>query len=258
MQKPMKRIAALALCLLLTAATALAAGYHDSGDVGTAYRDAVARMSEAGVLNGFPDGTFRPAEALTREQGAKLITYMLLGAGAAEALTCDKAPYDDVAANRWSAPSIAWCTDRHILDGYGGGRFGPADQLTGQQFAKMLLCAYGLGENARYVGSSWAANVSADSGKLGLFAGDPAMDSGQPLQRQQAALMAVNAQSAKDAGTTAQPAAPSGGGGSGGGSSGGGASGGGASGGSASTPQQPEEAPGGNENDTPAVPIVVK
>lgn len=207
-RKPMKRYRTqlarlLCLALLLVSFTAVTAAaqepadldcYPDQSGIGAAYAQAVERMTEQGVLQGYDDGGFHPADTLTREQGAKIITYLLLGAKDAQALTCDAAPYTDVAASRWSAPCIAWCTERHILDGYGGGLFGPADTLTGQQFAKMLLCACGLGDG--YVGADWAAKVSAAANGFGLFTSDAAMDSAQPLQRQQAALMAVNAQNA--------------------------------------------------------------
>lgn len=187
-------------------AVVAAVAYPDRADIGPAYGQAVEHLTDQGILQGNDDGTFRPAVILTREQGAKIVTYLFLDQKDADVLTCDKSPYTDVAPSRWSAPVIAWCTDRHILDGYGDGTYGPGDQLTGRQFAKMLLCAYQLGDPARYVGSNWAANVSDDGSSLGLFAGDGGMDGDTPLQRQQAALMADNAQQAKDAGKNAAPA----------------------------------------------------
>ena len=90
-----------------------------TGIASRAYARAVEHMTEQDVLRGFDDGGFHPADTLTREQGAKIITYLLLGAETADALTGGAAPFTDVAASRWSAPGIAWCSDRHILDGYG-------------------------------------------------------------------------------------------------------------------------------------------
>ena len=43
-----------------------------------------------------------------------------------------------MAADRWSAACIAWCTERHILDGYGDGNYGPDDELTREQLAAIL------------------------------------------------------------------------------------------------------------------------
>lgn len=165
-------------------------------------------MARRGVLNGFPDGAFHPDETLTREQGAKIITYIVLGDGV-NALTCEKAPFDDVAANRWSAPCIAWCVEREILLGYGDGRYGPDDKLTGDQFAKMLLCALGLARDGNYVGlgSAWYSAVREDAGSVKLYKGDTGMMTDRPITREQAALLAWNAIKTAEA-TPAAPTKP--------------------------------------------------
>ena len=105
------------------------------------------------------------------------------------------APYADVAATRWSAGSIAYCTNEGIIAGDGNGRFNPTAGVTGLQFAKMLLVA--LGYDAKIenlVGNSWAINTAS------LALGDADLDNGMEeialsaaLTREQAAQMAFNA-----------------------------------------------------------------
>ncbi|MBQ3286384.1 MAG: S-layer homology domain-containing protein [Firmicutes bacterium] len=192
-------IAAAALAILLFVCwmgikPASAKLFTDEDQIGDIYTEAIVYMSEKNVLVGFPDGSFRPQGTLTREQAAKIVTYMILGAEKATGLTCDGTPYKDVDAVRWSAPYIAWCSDKGILHGYGSGNFGPADTLTGMQFAKMLLCAFGNENVERYTGTNWAESVQVDGNRVGLFTGDLGMCSYAPLQRQQAALMAYNAE----------------------------------------------------------------
>ena len=251
MRKLRRSLPALLLSLALTlcfCTTALAAGFADSESIGEPFRKAVEQMTARGVLNGFPDGSFHPEETLTREQGAKIVTYMILG-GEANTLTCDRAPFSDVPANLWSAPCIAWCAEREILLGYGGGIYGPVDTLTGDQFAKMLLCALKLARDGNYVGlgSDWFTAVREDGRAAGLYQGDGAMESDHPITRQQAALMAWNAvlaaekdkSSAEPASAAPQPASPS------------------RSGTSASSPQSSTGSEGGTETpeiDIPSVP----
>lgn len=186
-------IAGLALLLSLLTTPVLAA-FTDASGIGPAYREAVDEMTGRGVLNGFPDGSFQPDGTLTREQGAKIVTYMVLGDSVNRLITAS-APFDDVAAGRWSAPCIAWCAEREILLGYGGGQFGPDDTLTGDQFAKMLLCALGLARADNYVGygAGWTEAVRTDAEEAGLYAGDPGMKTALPITRGQAALLAFNA-----------------------------------------------------------------
>ena len=167
--------------------------FADAAMISETYQHAVASMAEDGILIGFEDGSFRPTNTLTREQGTKIIAYLLLGAEGAETLSCDKNPYTDVWIYRWSAPVIVWCTEQHILHGMGDGTFRPDDILTGAQFAKMLLCAFKLGDPERYVGNDWLVHVLEDGDQIGLFVGDDGMKNNVPLQRQQAALLAENA-----------------------------------------------------------------
>jgi hypothetical protein len=214
-----KTLALLLACALLSTA---ALAFSDDADIGGNYRAAVSAMAEAGVLAGYPDGSFHPSDTLTREQGAKIIAYLRLGKTAAEALKCSKAPFDDVAATRWSAPYIAWCAEQGILHGYGNGKFGPNDPLTGDQYAKMLLCALGLARAGNYanVGGEWYKMVREDARAAKLYTGDASMESGESVNRAQAALLSWNTTQAADAAKQAEPT-PSGGGSSGGSSSGG-------------------------------------
>ena len=97
-------------------------------------------MAALGVMQG-NNGKFDPNGTLTREQAAKIITYMVLGKEDADKLTSDVAMYSDVKADRWSAGAIAYCTNERIMVGNGKGKFNPTAKLTGQQFAKTLLVA---------------------------------------------------------------------------------------------------------------------
>ncbi|MBR5430749.1 MAG: S-layer homology domain-containing protein [Firmicutes bacterium] len=196
----------IGLLLLCLGGTAFAAGFSDSESIGLPYQEAVEQMADRNVLAGFPDGSFLPEDTLTREQGAKIVTYILLGEGV-NALTCDAAPFNDVAADRWSAPCIAWCVERQILLGYGDGNYGPTDVLTGDQFAKMLLCALGLARGGNYagLGAAWYAAVREDAAAAGLYEGDATLATEKPIDRQQAALLAWNAVNAA-AGPGLQPA----------------------------------------------------
>ncbi|MCB7514890.1 S-layer homology domain-containing protein [bacterium 210917-SL.2.15] len=184
---------AMALSLMTAAFAADASDYKDYSKV--TYKEAVDVMTAAGIFNGGDGNNFNPDATLNREQAAKIITYMLVGQEAADKLVTTIAPYSDVAATRWSAGSIAYCTNEGIIAGDGNGRFNPTAGVTGLQFAKMLLVA--LGYDAKIenlVGNSWAINTAS------LALGDADLDNGMEeialsaaLTREQAAQMAFNA-----------------------------------------------------------------
>ena len=139
-------------------------------------------------------GSFNPDGNLTREQAAKIITYMVMGQANADKLTTTIAPYDDVAAGRWSAGAIAWCTEQGILSGMGHNKFAPTDNVTGLQFAKMLLVALGYdAEIEEMVGDTWAINTSTLAIAVGLDDNMEEVPMSGALTREQACLMAFNA-----------------------------------------------------------------
>ena len=70
--------------------------------------------------------------------------------------------------------------------------FEPEGQLTGFQWAKMLLCAVGFGSQGEFTGNSWSLNTAKVAHLVGLFDGDLAGADHVALQRQQAMLYAFN------------------------------------------------------------------
>lgn len=188
---------AMALSLMTAAFAADASDYKDYSKV--TYKEAVDVMTAAGIFNGGDGNNFNPDATLNREQAAKIITYMLVGQEKADKLTASIAPYADVAANRWSAGAIAYCTNEGILAGDGNGRFNPTAPVLGTQFAKMLLVALGYDAKVeKLVGNSWAINTSklALGDDVDLDKGMEKLSLSDNLTREQAAQMAFNAMKA--------------------------------------------------------------
>lgn len=188
---------AMALSLMTAAFAADASDYKDYSKV--TYKEAVDVMTAAGIFNGGDGNNFNPDATLNREQAAKIITYMLVGQEKADKLTATIAPYADVAANRWSAGAIAYCTDAGIIAGDGNGRFNPTAGVTGTQFAKMLLVALGYDPKIeKLVGNEWAIKTAklALSDDVDLDNGMEKLSLSDNLTREQAAQMAFNAMKA--------------------------------------------------------------
>ena len=191
----MKKLLALVLALVMTlglATVSSSAAYADADSI--EYEEAVDVMNAIGVIAGMDDGSFNPKGTLTREQGAKIITYMLMGGKTAgDALTASKAPFSDVAADRWSAGAIAYCANAGILAGVGDGKFDPTGALTGAAFAKMLLTA--LGYNAQtegLVGADYMLNTVRLVNKIDLANGLGGLSYNGAITRDEAAKLAFN------------------------------------------------------------------
>lgn len=163
----MKKIISLVLSMVMVLALFTvgtnAVTFSDGATITPDYKEAVNVMAALGVLKGNEDRSFAPRNTLTRAEAAKIITYLLLGSESADKLTNDTPVFDDVPANFWGAPYIAFCVSEGIIDGNGDGTFTPDGKLTGFAFAKMLLGAIKFG--GTYTGASWELSVLEDAKK---------------------------------------------------------------------------------------------
>ena len=189
----MKKLLALVLALVMTMSlvTISNAAFKDADKITADHEEAVEVMSAIGVLVGDEKQNFNAKDNLTRAQAAKIISYLLLGNKTAEALVGSN-KFSDVAATNWAAGFIDYCASESIVSGVGDGKFDPNGQLTGYQFAKMLLGALGYDATIQgFTGTDWQINVSKIANLVGLFEGLNIKGT-DVLNREQAAQMAFN------------------------------------------------------------------
>jgi hypothetical protein len=150
---------------------------------------AVDRTVAAGIVLGFPDGTYRPQAPVTRAQLAKMLV-LALGLPTASILD-----FADVAPQAWYAPYVAAAVQAGIVRGVGGGRFDPDASVTREQMALMLARAVKLSGTgaAPFTDSGavdpWAApgvEAAAAAGYMGGFP-DGSFQPLAPATRAQAA-----------------------------------------------------------------------
>lgn len=98
--------------------------------------EAVKALSDKNVINGFTDGTFRPDNAVTREQLVKMLVEAFDLTGKSDA------SFADVASDRWSATHISTALACGIVQGVAEGSFAPEAAVSRQDAAVMLarLC----------------------------------------------------------------------------------------------------------------------
>ena len=196
----MKRFLSLVLSLVMVMSlVTVSAGAKDFTDNDTiAYDEAVAVVSEVGIVDGYADGDFKPTNTLTRQAAAKIICNLILGPTTAAELHADTAPYPDVPTTSEFAGYIAFCQSRKIISGYSDGNFRPGATLTGYAFMKMLLGALGYDASLEgYTGSNWSINVAKQALGIGLDDGletkDGAVFNGlKAVTREEACLYAFN------------------------------------------------------------------
>lgn len=97
------------------------------------YHEAVDYVLVNGLMNGYGNGLFGPEDILSRAQLCQIV-YNLGGQPA----TTGGSAFADVADGAWYADAVTWAAENGIVGGYGGGLFGPEDNITREQLAAIL------------------------------------------------------------------------------------------------------------------------
>ena len=192
-----KKVLSLVLCvamLLSVMVMGTGAAFTDQDEIQNA--EAVDMTSALGIIDGYEDGSFQPAENIERGEAAKMISAMLNG-GRDSVQETTESSYNDVlgSVDAWANKYIEYCTARGIVSGVGGDRFAPASNVTGTQLAKMLLVSLGYDsvKEGYQDNAMWSVNVNTDAVAAGLYAGIETIDMSAPLSRDNAAQMIWNA-----------------------------------------------------------------
>lgn len=119
-------------------------------DSGNPYKDAIGWAKQSGILQGYPDGTFKPDRTVNRAEFLKIV----LGAkGINVSDATGNAGFKDVDDGAWYAPYIRYAKAQGIIQGYADGTFKP-DQTV--NFAEALKMAYNaLAVTTTDVGGNW-------------------------------------------------------------------------------------------------------
>ena len=182
----------LVLCMVfsLCAVGASATSFSDDAKITAKYDEAVEVLSGLKVINGMNDAanSFAPQGTLTRAQAVVIITKLL---NADVAAASGKTVFTDVPATHWASKYVSYCYDSGLISGNGDGTFGPDDQLTGYQFALMLMRALGYDPTFEEIGGS---DWQLDTAKLALNIGiaDGELLAAKPFTREMACQMAFN------------------------------------------------------------------
>ena len=94
------------------------------------YNTAVSTMTKASIVDGYPDGTFRPDAPITRAEMAKIISLFAK-------LDKSESRFSDIAGH-WAEAYIRLAAGNGWIAGYPDGTFGPQRNITRAETATMI------------------------------------------------------------------------------------------------------------------------
>lgn len=97
---------------------------------------AIEQVAAAGIIAGYPDGSFRPNQTVTRAEFAKMLA-LALGLTASSTPT----PFSDVPAGSWFAPYVSAAYHAGLIDGETATLFDPSGTITREEGAVLVARA---------------------------------------------------------------------------------------------------------------------
>lgn len=102
--------------------------------------------ADAGLIQGYPDGTFQPDRIVNRAEALKLLTnffhiegeWELRGDALLAQYGLSASPFSDVDHDAWYASHVIHAYSKGVVRGYGDGTFGPSNPVT---YAELLKIA---------------------------------------------------------------------------------------------------------------------
>lgn len=137
---------ALALVVPVLAAAPATAQSRFSDADGTIHADAIEALAQVGVVGGYPDGTYRPRQAVSRDQMGTFLMRALQ-------LSESRHSFEDVAADSTHSGAIGAIAAEDVTRGCAPRRYCPREEVTRAQMATFLDRALDLPDDD---GSSFA------------------------------------------------------------------------------------------------------
>ena len=162
----MKKILAITIAtIVLTFGASLsiyaASNFSDVAD--TKYESSVSKLTTLNIINGFPDGTFRPNETVTRAQLAKMLVEGLK----MKSTSTVQPNFTDLSSDHWAYSYIKIAVDNKLVVGYPDGSFRPESNVSYAEAMTMILRALNL--ESKMTDKTWPSGYMNEATKQGLL-----------------------------------------------------------------------------------------
>lgn len=174
----LKKITSMIFLLFILAIPTLSVkasdSYPDLGQVPWA-KDEILYLSNHGIISGYPDGSYKPNEEVTRGQVALMVIKDLYP----EANPHQSNPFKDVPKDKYYTDAVRVAYEKGIISGYPDQTFEPNAYITRAEVALIVDRAYSINRDGNPQGFSdenmfpWAKDSILDLNSKGIINGYP-------------------------------------------------------------------------------------
>lgn len=138
--------------------TVLTSTLFSDVDEDNASYEAIGFLKQNNVIGGYPDGSFKPDNVVSRVEALKFI----LNGINSNLISARELPFPDTGAREWYSDYVATGYNKSIVEGYPDSTFKPANTVNRAEFLKMLLTAMEVKVD-KNVGEDVYKDVPSDS-----------------------------------------------------------------------------------------------
>jgi hypothetical protein len=134
------------------------------------YLEFVTTLASSGVVSGYTDGNFRPANKVTRAEFAKMLCTVMSW----DSSGTTKASFSDVKSDFWGFDYIETAKSKGAIGGYEDGTFRPNKYITRAEITKMIagtLKLEGGASTLKDIDTSWASSYIKACVQAGIVGG---------------------------------------------------------------------------------------
>jgi len=129
----MKKVTSFVLALVMLLSGSVMA-FAATDTAGTPYDEAVNALIEKGYVSGYPDGTYKPNNTISRAEAASILASFV-GATKEDLAAATVADFSDMDTHKWAIPAVSYAVEQKILSGYPDGTFKPGNNVTYAELA---------------------------------------------------------------------------------------------------------------------------
>ena len=160
-----KLLLAISILIIILTNIAFAKSFEDTNNLHEAYIEAIDELSNKKIISGYPDGTFKPANTITRAEVVK----MLVVAYDLKLDSSRQMSFSDT-EGKWYEEYINIAASNDIIYGYYDGTVKPENSITYAELSALLNRLLGIHtETVREEGEMWHTNSWNASEDAGLF-----------------------------------------------------------------------------------------
>lgn len=175
----MKKFFMFFIVVLLIFSFAFATVTEEAGDT----------LRKMGIMNGYPDGTLKLENNITRAEFCTLIIRMLGKEGGGIS-----SHFSDVTESHWAYGTVNKAAELNYLSGYDDGTFKPSNNITYAESCAILVKVLGYGDELE---GDWPDNVLNKAEELELNINLEELESGYKMTRGEISVMLINSMNIK-------------------------------------------------------------